>query len=192
MSEHLQYRGRALDKGRLNDSLKFFFSEYDKIPVHERKVLELGTRRWGTSPTHHKAELAPWMAYLMADAMPGEDVDLVADAHALSLPDESLSVVWASSVWEHLHSPWKAATEVLRVLRPGGLFFVQTHLAFPEHGYPNDFFRFTRQGLERLFDVASRKVSCYEYPADLTPQSKEIEWNKAAPNYLNVCIAGRK
>lgn len=196
MSKHLQYTPEYLKEvpfHLLNDSLKFLHDNYLKIK--NAKIIEVGTRRWGYVPTHHKELLAPWGAYLMIDVLPGEDVDLVADLHDLNgIKDNSVDVLWASSVFEHLHSPWIAAKEILRVLKPGGLFFIQTHLCFPEHGYPHDYFRFTRMALEHLFKDASEKVSCYEYEATLTPEHPEIKacWNTAAPTPLNVCIAGKK
>lgn len=190
MSEHLQYRRSKFASDNL--SLQYFKQEYSKL--QSRNILELGTKRWYSHPTHHREELSPWNTYTMTDVEVGQDVDVVADAHKLSsvFGEESFSVVWSSSVFEHLHSPWIAAEEILKVLKPGGLFFAQTHLCFPEHGYPNDFFRFTRNGLERLFDDATEVVSSYDFPATLTPHDSAIDWNKAAPNFLNVNIAGKK
>ena len=44
-----------------------------------------------------------------------------------------------------------AAVEIARALRPGGLFYVQTHQTFPIHAYPYDYWRFTKEALETLF-----------------------------------------
>lgn len=196
MSKHLQYTSEYLDtRPRLNDSLYFLNENYLERKFEDRKIVEVGTRRWFDKSTHHKKFLSLWKSYLMIDVTPGDDVDLVADLHDLHMiENDSVDVVWASSVFEHLHSPWIAAKEILRVLKPGGLFFIQTHLCFPEHGYPNDYFRFTRMALDHLFKDASEKVSCYEYEATLTPHHPEIKavWNTDAPAPLNVCIAGRK
>lgn len=194
MSKELQYLPDYLRTNAPNECVKWFFDQYSKIPSNERRVVEIGTRRWNKNPTHHKSILEPALAYLMVDFMEGEDVDAVIDAHELAdkLGDETVSCVWTSSTFEHLHSPWEAAKQILRVLKPGGLFFVQTHLCFPEHGYPDDYFRFTRMGLERLFKSASEKHSCYDFEAKLTPQDALPGWNHAAKNWLNVCVVGRK
>ena len=192
MSEHLQYSSEFIKSHSMNPSLKFFMDEYEKIPIHDRKILEIGTRRWGTKATHHKEILDPWTSYVMMDFLDGEDVDLVADAHDIPLPDNSVAAIWTSSTFEHYHSPWVASLEMLRVLKPGGLFFVQTHQNFPIHGYPDFYFLFSDSALKHLFRDANTLVTAYEYPATLTPHDRSIDWNHAAQNWLNVCIAGQK
>ena len=78
-------------------------------------------------------------------------MNLIADAHALPFADETFSFVYALAVFEHLHSPWIAADEIFRVLKPGGEVFVLTAFMQHEHGYPNHYFNMTRSGLERIF-----------------------------------------
>jgi SAM-dependent methyltransferase len=175
-------------------ALTEFLDRYRATLLSKRCILELGTRQWDNGSSHHKSLLAPFSKYVMADVMAGEDVDVVCDAHTLSKTFDSnqFSVVWASSVWEHLKRPWIAAEEVLKVLRPGGLFYIQTHQSFPVHGYPNDYFRFTDRALASLFESAEDVVTSYQFPATITPHAKDIEWNSEAPVWLNVCITGRK
>jgi len=190
MSEHLQYLRNYLVSNIKNEALDFFLTAL-KVVSHPR-ILEIGTRRWGPNPTHHKALFPEFSEYIMTDIQEGIDVDVVSDAHQLSevFGKNSFDVIWSSSTWEHLHSPWIAANEVLEVLKPGGLFFIQTHFQFPEHGYPFDYFRFSREALEHIFNKASKKVSCYEFEAKMMPVNQEIVWNPNAKNWLNVCISG--
>lgn len=42
------------------------------------------------------------------------------DLHALTLADGSLDLVLTADIFEHLHDPWQAFSEVRRVLAPGG------------------------------------------------------------------------
>lgn len=58
----------------------------------------------------------------------GEEQVTVLEGAAESLPieDESVSVVLLESVLEHVDSPSKALAEAFRVLRPGGVAFVET------------------------------------------------------------------
>lgn len=174
----------------MNDSLKFFFERVPKDPI----VVEAGTRRWDHSPTHHKDLFPNAKLYTMVDCAAGEDVDVVVDLHSLSVDftENSIDVFWASSVWEHLRRPWVAAEEVLRVLKPGGVFFLQTHQTFPVHGYPCDMFRFSKEALAELFHDATQVVTSYEFPCQIVPTPAIMVWNPHAPAYLNSCIAGVK
>ncbi len=80
-----------------------------------------------------------------------EHLDLVADAHALPFADESFDFVFSLAVFEHLHSPWLAAQEIARVLRPGGACYTLAAFLQPLHGYPDHYFNATESGLRRLF-----------------------------------------
>lgn len=155
------------------------------------RVLEIGTKKWGTDSTHHK-HWAPGAEWVLSDVEPGEDVDVVADAHELEkvFGPASFDSFIACSVWEHLHSPWIAALEVQKILKPGGVFFVQTHQSFPLHAYPHDYFRFSDKALRHLFSWAECETSL-DYPCRIIPP-EGVVWNSGAESFLNVCVWGRK
>ena len=69
------------------------------------------------------------------------EMDCIADAHALPFADEMFSYVYSLAVFEHLHSPWIAADEIFRVLKPGGEVYVLTAFMQHLHGYPNHYFK---------------------------------------------------
>jgi SAM-dependent methyltransferase len=79
-------------------------------------------------------------------------LDEIADAHALPYGDESFDYVLAIEVFEHLRKPAQAVAEVLRVLKPGGSAIVTVPFMFRVHGDPCDYQRFTKSGLEVLFE----------------------------------------
>ena len=87
------------------------------------------------------------------DIHPGLNVDIVGDAHRLSrfLREGSVDAVLSASVLEHLQAPWLLAAEINRVLKPGGLVYHQVPGAWPAHAQPNDFWRFSAEGLRVLF-----------------------------------------
>jgi len=118
------------------------------------RVLELGTRRWKPdAPSVHRYFAPDWAEFIGTDFMDGEDVDVVADAHNLSAAfDEPFDGIMAISVFEHIARPWIAAKEVAALLKPGGMLFVHVPFVFPEHGYPDDYWRFTKSALRVLFE----------------------------------------
>lgn len=114
-------------------------------------VVELGSRQArGPGQRHNFTHAA---RYIGVDIHPGDGVDLVGDVHRLSqlVPPGSVDALYSISVFEHLVYPWKAAMEINRVLKPGGLVFVSTHPNWPAHELPWDFWRFPVAGLAHLF-----------------------------------------
>jgi SAM-dependent methyltransferase len=79
------------------------------------------------------------------------DLDYVVDAHAMPFEDNVFDFVFSLAVFEHLHTPWKAAQEIYRVLKPGGKMFVLTAFMQHMHGYPHHYFNMTTMGAERIF-----------------------------------------
>lgn len=89
------------------------------------------------------------------DMQPGHGVDVVADMH--SLPPEwagRFSGVLCSEVLEHVARPWVALPKLREVIRPGGWAIFTTLFAFPEHGFPDDYYRYSRSGLRLLLEDA--------------------------------------
>lgn len=160
------------------------------------KVLELGTLQWNPGhPTHHGSWLPAGAAFVKSDVAPGQDVDVVADAHDLAPFDDcEFDALIAISVWEHLRKPWLAAAAAHRVLKPGGLIYVATHFTFPIHGYPSDYCRWTADGLLGLFDEPEWKdrKAGHSFPCVIQPPSQVRVWNRAAPAFLNVNIYATK
>lgn len=120
-------------------------------------VLEIGVRdahRDQPDPAVvRRRELYRDVRVIGLDIHPGPGVDLVGDVHRLTsfLRPGSVDGVLSASVLEHLHAPWVAAAEINRVLRPGGFVYHLAPTAWPEHSLPNDFWRFTTEGLAILF-----------------------------------------
>jgi glycosyltransferase involved in cell wall biosynthesis len=88
---------------------------------------------------------------LHADA---SDFDVVASADAIPLDDESLDAILCTQVLEHLSEPADALTEFARLLKPEGKLFLTAPLVWEEHEKPDDYFRYTRSGLDHLLKKA--------------------------------------
>lgn len=99
---------------------------------------------------------------LRVDLMPEGGPDCRADLHRLPFRDGALCVVISREVFEHLADPWEAAREVRRVLAPGGLLYLQTPFIIGRHAGPDDYWRFTRQGLERLLEQSGLRIERLE------------------------------
>ena len=89
---------------------------------------------------------------LTVDIDPARKPEIVADAHELPFPDGKFAVILCTEVLEHLSNPPKAIAEMRRVLKPGGKLILTTRFMYPLHDIPHDYFRYTRYGLEHLFE----------------------------------------
>jgi SAM-dependent methyltransferase len=87
---------------------------------------------------------------VMVDVDPARGPDIVADAHALPFADNSFDLLLCTEMLEHVVDPPRALSEMRGVLKPDGRLLLTTRFVYPLHDTPNDYFRFTRFGLEYL------------------------------------------
>jgi len=79
--------------------------------------------------------------------------DLAGSVEALPVPDASFDVVLCTQVLEHCDDPAQAVRELRRVTAPGGRVLASTHGVYVYHPSPHDLWRWTHEGLERLFST---------------------------------------
>lgn len=97
-------------------------------------------------------ELLAATAKVVGFDVPGNPhADLHGSIEALPVEDESFDVVLCLQVLEHVPDPAAAVRELRRVVRPGGRVLASTHGVYPFHPNPDDLWRWTHSGLERLF-----------------------------------------
>jgi hypothetical protein len=120
----------------------------------DTKILDIGGRA-RSSIEHSKT--FPEADCTILDILPGEDVDVVGDAHAMSelFPPNYFDAIFSASVFEHLLMPWVVATEMSKILRIGGLAFISTHQTTGLHDQPWDFWRFSDTAWDGLFNRLS-------------------------------------
>ena len=97
-----------------------------------------------------------------------EDVD--ADLHCdlfytdLGKMDaESFDVILCTGLLEHVPDPQRLIDDLYKLLRPGGKLILSASAVFSVHEGPNNFFHFTKYGMELLLNNFSRmtiKGSC--------------------------------
>ncbi len=82
----------------------------------------------------------------------GADVALFCDAHELPFLDATRDAVVTTAVLEHVMYPKRAATEIPRVLRLGGLLYSEMPFMQQVHEGAYDFTRYTLSDHRRLFN----------------------------------------
>ena len=118
-----------------------------------RVVCEVGSRSVAPDSATKRALFPRAARYIGVDIHAAANVDIVGDAHFLHemLGEARADLVFSGAVLEHLSCPWLFSAAVNRTLKPGGLTFHATHQAWPIHEAPNDFWRFSDEGLKILF-----------------------------------------
>jgi len=161
-------------------------------------VLDIGTEHrfrkelrplkdWFKGKNYKAAGYRPRMEF-------GEDnCDLDLDVCAIDLPDESFDCVICLEVLEHVTDPFAAARELKRILRPGGALFLTVPFLDGYHGHEDsgsgshdsfpDYWRFTHQGLERLFgDLKDLQVTPLTGPIEFRLRFRPlVGWVDRAP-----------
>lgn len=77
-------------------------------------------------------------------------LDVEWDGKVMPFSTDTIDCAMATEVLEHCPKPDIVLAEVLRVLRPGGLFFLTVPFIWPLHDVPYDEYRYTPFALERL------------------------------------------
>jgi len=85
------------------------------------------------------------------DLFPYENVDLTCDIQNIPLKDDSIDAVINIGVLEHVKDPFKVVKEIHRILKRNGLICCAVPFIQGFHASPNDFMRFTYEGMKILF-----------------------------------------
>ncbi len=98
----------------------------------------------------------PWFEpfvseYVGLDIGDNPNADLQGTIESIPAEDESFDFVLCTQVLEHCDDPPQGVRELRRVTRPGGRVLLSTHGVMVYHPSPNDLWRWTHEGLERLF-----------------------------------------
>jgi SAM-dependent methyltransferase len=104
------------------------------------KVIEIGSQNVNgtlrdTCPTSFE--------YIGVDFQQAKGVDIVLnDPYVLPFEDNSVDIVLSSSCFEHSEMFWLVFLEIMRVLKPDGIFYLNAPSAGSFHRYPVDCWRF--------------------------------------------------
>lgn len=126
----------------------FLRSEEGRVPKGRRINVGSASRRFA-------------VPVLNLDLLAGEAVDVAGDLLRLPFKNASVDTLICTGVLEHVPDPGGAMAEIYRVLKPGGRVFVETPFMQTVHAAPDDYSRWTPNGLGRLlqdFDLLERHV----------------------------------
>lgn len=88
----------------------------------------------------------------------GDNIDYVGSVLNIPCEDEKFDLVIAQEVLEHVNDPFKAIEEISRVLKKDGYFYLQLPFIIGYHPCPNDYWRFTHEGIRELLDKSKLNV----------------------------------
>jgi SAM-dependent methyltransferase len=114
----------------------------------------------------------PGTQFVGLDLEAGPNVDAVGDiAGSLSalrrdLPVPQFGFIVCVHVLEHVRQPWLAAKNIAHLLRPGGHVFITVPWVQGFHGYPDDYWRMSFQGVRSLFDDFTFESEFYSGAAE--------------------------
>lgn len=81
--------------------------------------------------------------------------DILGDICTDNLGSERFDVIVLAEVLEHLRSPCHALDNIYEMLKPQGKLIISVPFCLPIHDRPNDYFRFTKYGLELVLSKFS-------------------------------------
>lgn len=98
--------------------------------------------------------------YIGIDTTPGKNVDIVCGNRKYPFTDNMADVIVSTSCFEHDEMFWVTFLEMCRVVKSGGLIYINVPSAGPYHGYPGDSWRFYKDSWKSL--QAWAKINKYE------------------------------
>lgn len=75
-------------------------------------------------------------------------IKIFCSCYELPFLNDCIDGIMMISLLEHLEYPSVALNEACRILIPGGYIIISVPFAFPVHGFPMDFHRWTKEGLK--------------------------------------------
>lgn len=138
----------ALNFGRL-----FFETYRDNLPAGS-KIVDIGAQNVNGSI---KDVCPDDYQYIGVDFVEGKGVDVILDdPYSLPFEDESIDAIVCSSCFEHSDMFWLVFNEILRILKPTGLVYINAPSNGYVHRWPVDCWRFYPDAGNALVNWAKR------------------------------------
>ena len=140
---------RALRSEEITPTNAALFLREAKRLARRPKILIIGGATVGTGAGAIYDD--PDIEVIGSDIYRSDLTHIVAEGHQLPIADQTVQGVWIQAVLEHVLEPHVVATEIHRVLAPGGLVYAETPFMQQVHEGAYDFTRFTLSGHRWLF-----------------------------------------
>jgi SAM-dependent methyltransferase len=133
--------------------IRFALDHLHREEIGGKSVIEVGSCNVNGSFRDHVRYFGP-ASYLGVDAASGPGVDQVCDAARLveTFGPESFDLLISTEMLEHVRDWTTVITNMKQLVRPGGTIVITTRsFGFPFHSYPDDFWRFETEDMQRIF-----------------------------------------
>lgn len=110
--------------------------------------------------------------YKVWDIRDKPDVDKVVDARNMvtsgTVEQGSVGTLMSFDAFEHIYEIREVAEQINLVVRQNGLVIVGVPFAFPYHDPSGDYWRFSAQSLEKMFETGFNKIESGYYDETIT------------------------
>lgn len=118
---------------------------------------------------------------------PKAQPDILGDVEKpLPFKEVEFDAVLMINLLEHTYHYKELLQEVNRILKPGGQAIIVVPFLFPIHPSPNDYFRFTKQGLARICHEASLDVKTITPLGSGVWQTRHLLLNRLLPSIVKT------
>lgn len=122
-------------------------------------VLDIGGRDRGKF-RKPKDKVEKW---IFADIEAKHNPDIVLDVENMKdIEDESIDVVNATELFEHVENPEKGLKECYRVIKKGGIMILSVPFLYPIHADPYDFQRWTESKWKKVLGGIGFEIEKFE------------------------------
>lgn len=121
-----------------------FLNNFLSFVEPEDLILDIGSGSESVIPARYKK--------IEFDLLAENKPYVVGNAAKLPLKDLSVDHICSSWMYEHIEEPVQTLLEFIRVLKIGGYLYLTTNFVWHLHEEPNDFHRYTKHGLNYLFN----------------------------------------
>ena len=134
------------DKAQFN----FLLTTSHDLQINPQKIIYSGA----AVGENEFSQIFPSSEFHTTDIAPSEKIDKVWDLEESPIQEMIgyYDLFISTSVLEHVKRPWIAARNIEQVVSTGGYIYISVPWAWDFHEFPGDYWRFSHQALDVLFE----------------------------------------